>query len=275
MLTIDPRERPVSVQLFGADPDNMARAAVMAAQTADIIDINMGCPTPKIVRNGEGAALLLQPQKAFDVMRAVVQAVSLPVTVKIRLGWDENTVNAVAMAQLAQKAGVNAIAVHGRTRQQFYSGAADWEMIRRVKENVDIPVIANGDVRTPQDAARIRETTGCDAVMVGRASQGNPWIFAQIIHYLKFGEILPAPTLRERLQVVQQHLDMLLEHKGEYIGCREMRRHAAWYLKGMPGAAKFRVLLNQAASREEFLDLFAKAAADASQREEKSGIDPV
>lgn len=253
ILRVDERERPVAAQIFGAEPANMAAAAKMAAGAgADIIDINMGCPTPKIVKNDEGAALMRRPELAYDIMAAVAAAVAVPVTVKVRKGWDEGSVNAVQMAKLAERAGLAAVAVHGRTRDQFYAGQADWEIIRRVKEAVTIPVLGNGDVRTPRDAARLLAETGCDAVMVGRAAQGNPWLFRQIRHFLTTGELLPPPSLDERLAVLTRHLDMLIAHKGEHVAIREMRRHAAWYTKGLPRAAEIRLRLNQAESREDF-----------------------
>lgn len=258
MLRIDDRERPVSVQIFGSEPGPMAAAArVVARAGADIVDINMGCPTPKIVKNGEGSALMRRPELARDILAAVVDAVAVPVTVKIRKGWDEASVSAVEIAALAEQAGVAAIAVHGRTREQFYSGTADWDIIRRVKERVSIPVIGNGDVRTPQDAERLLAFTGCDAVMVGRAAQGNPWIFRQIGHYLAGGGMLPPPPLAERLEVLSRHLEMLIEHKGEHIAIREMRSHAAWYTKGLPRAAEIRLRLNQAESRGDFARILA------------------
>jgi tRNA-dihydrouridine synthase B len=253
MLRIDDRERPLAVQIFGAEPVGMAAAArIVERAGADIIDINMGCPTPKIVKNGEGSALMRKPELAAAIMAAVVDAVSVPVTVKIRKGWDEVSVNAVEIAALAEQAGVAAIAVHGRTREQFYTGTADWDIIRRVKERVNIPVFGNGDVRTPQDAERLLAFSGCDAIMVGRAAQGNPWIFRQIRHYLASGEVLPPPGLAERLEVLARHLGMLIEHKGERIAVCEMRRHAAWYTRGLPRAAEIRVRLNQAECREDF-----------------------
>ncbi len=269
MLRIDDRERPVAVQIFGSEPAPMAAAArIVARAGADIIDINMGCPTPKIVKNGEGSALMRRPELARDILAAVVDAVEVPVTVKIRKGWDEGSVNAVEIAALAERAGVAAIAVHGRTREQFYAGTADWDIIRRVKERVSIPVIGNGDVRTPQDAERLLAYTGCDAVMVGRAAQGNPWIFRQIGHYLTGGGTLPPPSLAERLEVLSRHLEMLIGHKGEHIAIREMRRHAAWYTKGLPRAAEIRLRLNQAESRGDFVRILA---ALSGRREGRDG----
>lgn len=261
MLQIDERERPVTLQIFGSEPDCMAKAAKIVEQAgADIIDINMGCPTPKIVKNGEGSALMRQPELAYAIIASVVDAVSVPVTVKMRKGWDETTVNAVQIAQLAEKAGAAAVAVHGRTREQFYMGTADWTIIRQVKESVGIPVLGNGDVNNPQAAKRLLTETNCDGIMIGRGCQGNPWLFRQTIHYLETGELLPGPTIDERNQVLRRHLDMLVALKGEYIAIREMRRHAAWYTKGLPYAAELRLKLNQAESREDFLNCLSEQA---------------
>lgn len=256
IMQSDERERPVAVQIFGSEPEGMAAAAKMVAQAgADIIDINMGCPTPKIVKNGEGSALMRRPELAYRIMTAVAEAVAVPVTVKFRKGWDESSVNAVEMAKLAQQAGLAAVAVHGRTREQFYAGQADWNIISAVKDSVTIPVIGNGDIRTPYDAERMLTETACDGIMIGRGAQGNPWIFRQVSQYLLTGELLPLPTVRERLAVLIRHLDMLLVYKGEYTGIREMRRHAAWYTKGMPHSAELRLKFNQAGCRQDFVDI--------------------
>ncbi len=255
MLVIDQRERPVALQIFGSNPAECARAAQMVeAAGADIVDINMGCPTPKIIKNGEGSALLREPKLAYLIMKAVVEAVKIPVTVKIRKGWDEASVNAVEVAGMAEDAGISAIAVHGRTREQFYTGTADLSIIKRVKEKVSIPVIGNGDVKTVQDVKHMLDQTNCDAVMIGRGAQGNPWIFQQALIFLTQGIIAPGPDIEERKETMLRHLEMLIQLKGEYIGIREMRSHAAWYTKGLPHAAEIRMKFNNADSRVEFVE---------------------
>lgn len=260
MLKTEPEERPMAMQLFGAEADSVAKAAeyVASLQCADILDFNMGCPAPKIVKNNEGSAMMRNPENAYQVLKALVGAVDMPVTVKMRLGWDDKTINIMEMAQLAQEAGVKAIAIHGRTREQFYRDHADWEIIGQVRQKLDIPVIANGDVRTVEDLDKIRQVTGCEAVMVGRAAQGNPWIFRQLTEYLKTGKVLPGPTIEERKQVIIRHLDMLLKFKGDYIGPREMRKHATWYTRGIKGSAELRCLFNQAVCRDDFLRILDK-----------------
>jgi tRNA-dihydrouridine synthase B len=256
ILKIDEQERPVAVQIFGSNPDGMAAAAKIVERSgADIIDINMGCPTLKIVRNGEGSALMRQPELAYQIMASVAQAVAVPVTVKFRKGWDDSSINAVTMAQLAQRAGLAAVAIHGRTREQFYAGQADWSIISAVKNSVSIPVIGNGDIRTPEDAQRMLTETGCDGIMVGRGAQGNPWIFRQISHYLSTGEQLPPPSVDERISILLRHMAMLVAYKGEYVGIREMRRHAAWYTKGLRHSAELRLKFNQAVSQEDFVSV--------------------
>ena len=253
LIKIDPRERPTAIQLFGSVPEELAEAARrVAAAGADIIDFNMGCPTHKIVKNGEGSALLRSVGKAAAILKAMVQAVDIPVTVKIRTGWDAASINVVEVAKALEQSGVSAIAVHARTREQFYSGTADWSLIRQVKQAVRVPVIGNGDVRTVQDAQRMLGETGCDAVMVGRAACGNVWIFRQIAAWLERGELPACPTLAEKSQTLMRHLDMLIELKGSHIAIREMRRHAASYVKGYPKSAELRTRFNQAMSRADF-----------------------
>lgn len=260
MLHTEPGERPIAIQLFGPEPEGVAEGAKYLENlgTADIIDFNMGCPAPKIVNNGEGSALMKDPKKAFAILKALRKAVKLPVTVKMRKGWDDAHVNAVEMAKMAEEAGVDAIAVHGRTREQFYSGRADWDIIAQVKDAVHVPVIANGDVRTIEDLEGIRRQTGCDGVMIGRAAQGNPWIFRQFTEYLRTGKRLPPPTMRERADMILRHLDLLLEFKGDYIGPREMRKHATWYTKGQVGGAELRNFFNRAETREDFVEILQR-----------------
>ena len=260
MLKTEPEERPMAMQLFGAEADSVAKAAEYVASLgcADILDFNMGCPAPKVVKNHEGSAMLKNPENAYRVLKALVGAVDMPVTVKLRIGWDNDSINIMEMAQLAQEAGVAAIAIHGRTREQFYRDQADWQIIGRVRESLRIPVIANGDVRNVQDMIKIRQVTGCEAVMVGRAAQGNPWIFRQLTEYLRSGAVLPGPTMDERKEVIIRHLDMLLKFKGDYIGPREMRKHATWYTKGIKGSAELRCLFNQAVCRDDFLRILDK-----------------
>lgn len=254
---------PLSVQIFGSNPEYVSQAAEIVEQRgADIIDINMGCPTPKIVRNGEGSALMRTPELAVKIVSAVISRVKVPVTVKMRKGWDDSSVNAVELAKMVEAVGVSAVTVHGRTRSQFYSGQADWSIIAGVKRSLSIPVIGNGDVRSPQDARRIMDETGCDGVMIGRASMGNPWIFRETVHFLDSGELLPPPTIKERLDTALRHLDLLIAIKGEYIGVREMRKHAAWYLKGLRGAAKSRERVNHANTSEEMRTVILECYSD-------------
>ena len=251
-LEIDPKERPVAVQLFGSDPEILGAMAKKIEQyPIDIIDVNMGCPAPKIVKNGEGSCLMKTPELVGRIVKSLVESQSKPVTIKFRKGFDDDHVNAVEIAKIAEANGASAVAVHGRTREQYYSGKADWDIIKQVKEAVNIPVIGNGDVFTPQDAKNLLEHTGCDAIMVGRGAQGNPWIFKRILHYLQTGELLPEPTAEERVEKALRHAQMLIDYKGEYIGVREMRKHMAWYMKGMPGAAELRGKLNYAENRAE------------------------
>jgi tRNA-dihydrouridine synthase B len=252
-LDILPEEHPVSLQLVGSDIESMVRAAEVVMNqehTPDIIDINMGCPVTKIHKNGSGAALARDPEYAGKIIEAVVKTVNLPVTVKFRKGWDDDNINAVEVAKAAEQAGAQAVAVHGRTAKQLYTGKADWDIIRQVKEAVSIPVIGNGDVTTPQLAKKMLETTGCDAVMIGRGAHGNPWIFKQVATYLETGVELPEPSAQERIEVCLRHMELLVEHKGEIIGIKEMRKHSSWYIKGLPNSAELRTVLNQQETKD-------------------------
>lgn len=246
LLRIHPAERPAAVQLFGSDPDIMGEiAASLEDGPYDFIDVNMGCPVPKIVNNGEGSALMKDPRRAQAVLTAMVRAVKKPVTVKFRKGFNDSSVNAVEFARMAESCGVGAVAVHGRTREQYYSGRADWDIIRQVKEAVKIPVIGNGDIFTPEDARRMLHETGCDGIMVARGAKGNPWLFKRINHYLDRGELLPEPDMEEIKAMILRHGRMLAEFKGEHTAMREMRGHMAWYTKGMPHSAALRNDINQ------------------------------
>ena len=258
LLTIDERERPVSLQLFGSDPDIISEQAKRIEELPfDILDINMGCPVPKIVNNGDGSALMKNPLLAGEIIEKTARAIQKPVTVKIRKGFDEEHINAVEMAHIAQESGAAAIAVHGRTREQYYSGKAHWEIIRKVKEAVKIPVIGNGDVWTPQDAIDMRKQTGCDGVMIGRGAQGNPWIFKQILHYEQTGELLEKPSPQEVTEMILRHAKMQMEFKGEYTGMREIRKHAAWYTAGYKNSAKLRGKINETETYEELKELLS------------------
>ena len=256
LLAIHPEEYPVSLQLFGSEPDIISEIAKMIEPLPfQILDINMGCPVPKIVKNGEGSALMLRPELVYEIVSKTAKAIKKPVTVKIRKGFDDAHINAVEIAKVAEEAGAKAVAVHGRTREQYYSGKADWDIIRQVKAAVSIPVIGNGDVTTGEQAIRMRKGTGCDGVMIGRGAQGNPWIFRELAEYDRTGTIPPRPTQEEIRNMMLRHARMQLEFKGEYLGIREMRKHVAWYVKGMKGAAKFRAQINQVESYEELEEL--------------------
>lgn len=259
LMEIDQREMPVSLQLFGSEPDVIAKAAAeIEDRPFAILDINMGCPVPKIVNNGEGSALMKNPRLAAGIVRETAKAISKPVTVKIRKGYDEAHCNAVEMAKYLEDAGAAAITVHGRTREQFYSGAADWEIIRKVKEAVAIPVIGNGDIADGESAKRMLEETGCDGIMVGRAAQGNPWIFREIISYLEHGVRMKRPAIEEVRDMIRRHAALQLECKGDYIGIREMRKHVAWYIAGYPHAASLRKKVCSVERMEELMELLGE-----------------
>lgn len=265
MLRIDDGERPTAIQLFGSVPEELAEAARMVeASGADMIDFNMGCPVPKIVNNGEGSALMKQPQLAHDILAAMVKAVKIPVTVKFRAGWDNSSRNAVEIAKAVEAAGVSAVAVHGRTRQQFYEGKADWGIIAEVKQAVKVPVFGNGDIFTVEDGLRMLAETGVDGLMIGRGADGNPWIFRELAAVLRGEERPAAPSLQERLAQAAEHLDMLIDYKGEHISVKEMRRHISAYLKGLPHAAEFRGRFHKVDTREQFMELLAEYAACAA-----------
>nr|WP_312984979.1 tRNA dihydrouridine synthase DusB [Clostridioides sp.] len=252
MLNIRDEEHPISVQIFGSDPDYMGRATeILNEYSNEILDINMGCPAPKVVKNGDGSALMKNPKLAGEVLKAVVNNSIKPVTLKIRKGWDDNSINALEIAKIAEDAGISAIAVHGRTREQYYSGVADWDIIKQVKETVKIPVIGNGDVFDIKAAIKMLDKTGCDAIMIGRGSQGNPWIFNQINSYLDSGIIVPEPSVEEKISTAIKHLNLALEEDGEYVAVREMRKHIAWYLKGLKKSARLRDEINKIESYEE------------------------
>ncbi len=257
LLLTDEVEHPIGVQLFGSDPDIMAGEAEKIARDRDFdfIDINMGCPVPKIVGNGEGSALMKNPALAADIVRAMTSRIDIPVTVKIRAGFDADNINAPEMAKALEEAGAAAIAVHARTREQFYSGTADWSIIKAVKEAVSIPVIGNGDITSAEDVKRMKEETGCDSVMVARAAKGNPWIFREIKAGLAGEEIPPRPTLEEIKAMMKRHIELMVKLKGEYIGVREMRKHIAWYTEGIKNSARLRRLVCAATHTEELLQL--------------------
>lgn len=256
LLTLGERERKAGAQIFGDNPEIMAEAAVKCLEfKPDIIDINMGCPAPKVAMNGGGASLMKNPRLAGEIVKAVSQAVDIPVTVKIRKGWDDNSVNAIELAEILEKNGAAAIAVHGRTRMQMYSGTVDYDIIRKVKEAVSIPVIGNGDITDVQSAAIMLEKTGCDAIMIGRGALGNPWIFQQINAYLNECRVIPEPSLTEKMTVMLAHIKKIIEYKGEYTGIREARHHAGYYTKGLRGGAKFRAEMGSLESFEQLEEI--------------------
>lgn len=256
LLEIHPDERPVSLQLFGSDPKIMSEMAKRIEERPfAILDVNMGCPVPKVVKNGEGSALMKNPKLVYEIVSALVKAIDKPVTVKIRKGFDDDHVNAVEIAKIIEEAGAAAVAVHGRTREQYYSGKADWDIIRQVKEAVSIPVIGNGDVTSPQKADELVRQTGCDGIMIARGAQGNPWIFSEMIRWEETGELPPRPDKDEIRKMMLRHARLQLEYKGEFSGIREMRKHVAWYTKGLKGAARLREKVNAVESLEELENL--------------------
>lgn len=257
MLFIDETEHPLSIQIFGGNKASLVEAAQFVAEntTADIIDINMGCPVNKIIKAEAGAKWLLDPDKVYEMVHAVSSAIDKPVTVKMRIGWDEQHVFAVGNAQAAEAAGAAAIGMHGRTRVQMYEGSADWDVLKQVKQSITIPFMGNGDVKTPEDAKRMLEEVGADAVMIGRAALGNPWMIHRTKQYLETGELLPEPTPREKISTAKLHLERLADLKGEKIASREFRQHAAYYLKGISRAAKVKAAINQAEDKQTIFDL--------------------
>jgi nifR3 family TIM-barrel protein len=274
MLYIDDREKPLSLQIFGGEKETLVEAAQFVDRNtnADIIDINMGCPVPKITKCDAGAKWLLDPDKIYEMVASVVDAVEKPVTVKMRMGWDEQHIFAVKNAQAVERAGGKAVALHGRTRVQMYEGKSNWDIIREVKQSVNIPIIGNGDVQTPQDAKRMLDETGCDGVMIGRAALGNPWMIYRTVQYLETGKLMGEPSVREKMDVCILHLDRLIALKDEYIAVREMRKHAAWYLKGIHGNARARNLINEINTRDDLVSLLNQLVLDVEGNKEEQAI---
>ena len=256
LLEIHPEEKPVSLQLFGSEPDVISEIAKRIEELPfAILDINMGCPVPKIVKNGEGSALMKNPKLVHEIVSKTVKAIEKPVTVKIRKGFDDSCINAVEIAKIIEDAGASAVAVHGRTREQYYSGKADWDIIRQVKEAVSIPVIGNGDVVSGESAIAMREQTGCDGIMIGRGAQGNPWIFSDLLEYEKTGKMPERPSIEKMKEMMLRHARLQIEYKGDYLGIREMRKHVSWYTTGLPNSSKLRAKINAVESYEELEEL--------------------
>ena len=251
MTKIEDEEHPIAIQIFGSEPEYMGRATeILNSHPNEILDINMGCPAPKVVKNGDGSALIRNPKLAEEVMKAVVKNSTKPVTLKIRKGWDDQSINAVEIAKIAEQSGISAVAIHGRTREQYYSGKADWDIIKEIKDAISIPVIGNGDVFEIEDAINMLEKTNCDAIMIGRGAQGNPWIFNRINHYMETGEILPKPTAEEKINTAIEHMKLAVEEHGEYVAVREMRKHIGWYIKGLKNSARYRDEINKLTDSE-------------------------
>ena len=252
LLNIEGEKSPISFQIFGSDEETMGYAANYVSKNADIVDINMGCPAPKVVKNGDGSKLLLNLEQAEKVMKAVVKNAKVPVTLKYRKGWDKDNIVAVELAKIAERVGISAITIHGRTRTEFYSGKADWEIIKKVKQEVHIPVIGNGDIVDEETAFKMFEQTGVDGIMIGRGSLGNPWIFREIAHFLETGEKLPNPSNEERLEIIKRHIDLAVKEKGE-IAVKELRKHIAWYTKNLKNSSEFRRTVNQIETKEHLI----------------------
>ena len=254
LMNVQGEKRPIAIQIFGSEPDVMGDVAKKISKECDILDINMGCPAPKVVKNGDGSKLLLNPELVENIVCEVVKNAEIPVTVKIRAGWDESNIVAEDIARRIERAGASAITIHGRTREQFYSGNADWDIIKRVKESVNIPVIGNGDIDSAESARKMLEQTNVDGVMIGRASLGNPWIFREIIEFLETGNIIEVPTNQEKLRTILEHLDLSVHEKGENVAVKEMRKHICWYIKNLKDATKVREKINQITSKAELED---------------------
>ena len=258
LINLEGEKRPIAVQIFGSDEETMGYASRYVSEIADIIDINMGCPAPKVVKNGDGSKLLLDLEKAEQIIKSVVKNATKPVTLKMRKGWNNNNIVACELAQIAENNGISAITIHGRTRDEFYGGKADLEIIRKVKESVKIPVIGNGDIIDEESAKNMFEYTGVDGIMIGREAMGNPWIFEQIKYYLRTGEKLPKPTLQEKYEIIKEHLELVIKEKGEKVALNEMRKHISWYTKNMPNSSEFRNLVNHTEDKEELIKILDK-----------------